>query len=264
MQATTDTKSLFLLLIKRFECDLVLDIGSRDGKQAILFKDVLPQARVVAFEANPRNFQKMACNPLLTDRVTVLPWAVSDADGQATFHIADADYEASETADNNLGISSLLVQPGVKASEHVEVRTVRLDALLREPEYQQYQSIALWVDAESAEYLILDGMRGVADRVKVMHVETAKTPLRIGQRTYDEVVRLVTSFNFTEAGSDLGTRDLGDVVFVQNTLLPQIRSAQAKASLYSGLRIHYIAAFLRNHSPFLFRMARKVYVKMTS
>ncbi len=57
MAATTDTKSLFVSLMKKWRCDLGLDIGSRDGKQALLFKDVLPGARVAAFEANPRNYQ---------------------------------------------------------------------------------------------------------------------------------------------------------------------------------------------------------------
>jgi FkbM family methyltransferase len=257
MAATTDTKSLFVSLIRKIGCDLVLDIGSRDGKQAILFQDILPRARVVAFEANPLNYQRMARDSLLKGRITILPWAVSDADGKATFHIADA-----ETPENNLGISSLLVDPGLKSSQSVEVPTVRLDTILREPEYQQHHSIALWIDAESAEYFILDGMRAVADRVKIIEVETAKIPTRIGQRTYDEVVKLLASLDFTEVGSSIGEHDTwGDVVFVQKGLLPQIRTAQLKALINKRIRINELAVFLKNRCPWLYRALRKLFVK---
>ena len=262
MATTTDTKSLFVSLIRKFGCDLVFDIGSRDGKQAILFKDILPRARVVAFEANPLNYQKMARNSLLKGRITTLPWAVGDTDGKATFHIADADYEAKETAENNLGISSLLVHPGVKSSQSVEVQTVRLDTVLREPEYRQHQVIALWIDAESAEYFILDGMRAIADRVKIIHVETAKTPMRIGQRTYDEVAHLLASLGFTEVGSSIGEQDTwGDVVFVQKGLVAQVRPAQLKALVNKKIRINACAAFLKDRCPWLYRALRRLFVK---
>jgi len=262
MATTTDTKSLFVSLIRKWHCDLVLDIGSRDGKQSLLFKDALPGARVVAFEANPRNYQKMSVDPLLKGSITVLACAVSNADGKATFHIAEADYEGVETAENNLGISSLLVHPGVKTAGTVEVETVRLDTFLRRPEYQPCQSIALWIDVESAEYWVLEGVRAVAERVRVIHVETAKSPVRIGQHTYGEVSQLLNSLGFTEIGSSMEKEaNWGDVVFVPNRLLADARSAQLKALISNRIRVNQIAVFLKQHSPFLYRTLRKLFVK---
>jgi len=263
MTGTTDTKSLFVSLIRKFACDLVLDIGSRDGKQALLFQDILPRAQVVAFEANPLNYQRMAQDSLLNGHITMFPWAVSDVDGKATFHIAAADYESPDSEENNLGISSLLVHPGVKSSRSMEVPTVRLDTLLRQPEYQPRQSIALWIDAESSEYFILDGMRAVADRVKIIHVETARTPMRIGQRTYEEVVNLLASLGFVEIGSAIAKHDFwGDVVFVQKGLLPRVRMAQWKAGVTKRIRIHQCARFLKERYPRLYRASRKLFVKV--
>ncbi len=260
--ANVDTKSLFASLIRKFKCDLVLDIGSRDGKQAMLFKDCLPQARVIAFEANPLNYQRMAHNSLLTGRVTILPWAVSDADGKATFHIADADYQSPESTENNLGISSLLVHPGVKCSKSVEVSTVRIDTLLNRAEYQQYQAIALWIDAESAEYFILDGMRAVADRVRIIHVETAKTPMRVGQRTYEDVVGLADCLGFVEVGSNIGEMDKwGDIVLVPKGVQSQVHAAQVKALLAKNIRINQVAVFLKSRFPWLYRTLRERFVK---
>jgi FkbM family methyltransferase len=191
-----------------------------------------------------------------------LSCAVSNADGTATFHIAEADYEGVETEENNLGISSLLVRPGLKLAGSVEVETVRLDTLLRKPEYKSFDSIALWIDVESAEYWVLEGMRAVSDRVRVIHVETAKSPLRTGQRTYDEVSQLLKSLEFKEIGSNIDEKaNWGDVVFVQNRLLADVRSAQLKAFLSQSMRVNELAVFLKRQSPFLYRALRRVFVK---
>ena len=262
MAAITDTKSLFVSLIKKWRCDLVLDIGSRDGKQSLLFKDILPTTRVVAFEANPRNYKRMMRDALLTGRISILPCAVSDVDGKAQFYIAEADYDAQETEENNLGISSLLVHPSVKSSETAEVETVRLDTFLRRPEYSDCKAVALWIDVESAEYWVLKGMGGVADRVKIVHVETAKTPMRIGQRTYDEISQLLVSMGFTEIASGIDDKaNWGDVVFVQNQLVAEVKGALLRAQIGRKARIHQLAGYLKNHNPFLYRTLRKLFVR---
>ena len=66
MAATTDTKSLFVSPIRKWHCDLVPDIGLRDGKQSLFFKEVVPWARMAAIEAHPGNYQKMSGDPVPT------------------------------------------------------------------------------------------------------------------------------------------------------------------------------------------------------
>jgi len=262
MPATTDTKSLFVTLIKKWNCDLVMDIGSRDGKQSILFKDALPGTKVVAFEANPKNYERMTREPGLRDGIVVVPLAVSDKNGTATFHIAAAEYDKPETAENNLGVSSLLVHPEIKTAASVEVETVRLDTFLRKPEYDGCQRVALRIDVESAEYWVLEGMREVVDRINIIHVETAITEVRIGQRTYDELSRLLKSLNFTEIGSNIEEQGCwGDVVYVQDRLLPEVRGAKLKAKINSVMKVNHLAAFLKEHCPALYRTLRKWFVR---
>ena len=110
-----NTKSLFLSLIRAYRCNLVIDVGSRDGIQALAFSDMLPEAEVVAFEANPFNFAAMTkCAAFREQRIAVLPLAITNTDGATVFHITDADYEASDTADNNRGTSSTLAHEGAR------------------------------------------------------------------------------------------------------------------------------------------------------
>src|SRR6185436_13600572 len=49
----TNTKSLFISILKAQGADCVCDIGSRDGDQSLLFRHLLPNAAAIAFEANP-------------------------------------------------------------------------------------------------------------------------------------------------------------------------------------------------------------------
>ena len=266
LSPTLDTKSLFISLLKRIRCDLVLDIGSRDGKQSLLFRDLLPEARVVAFEANPRNYRKMLANPLLAHRqITLSPCAVSHQDGVATFHIAEADYDAEETDQNNLGISSLLDNPAVRTAESVEVQTVRLDTFLRRPDYLACGSIALWVDVESAEYWVLEGMREAAERVDLIQVETAKTPMRPGQKTYEEVGRLLESYGFAEIGNNLEPEAAwGDVLYLRRArgqqLGAQVHSALRLARLSKALDVGRWAVRLKR-LPVLYRLLRYLFVR---
>lgn len=262
-----ETKSLFISLLKKLRCDLVLDIGSRDGKQSILFRDTLPQARIVAFEANPFNYRKMAADPVLTSKkVTLSPCAVSNVNGQATFHIADANYQSEDTEHNNLGISSLLVHPGVKSSKSVDVTTVRLDTLLNQPEYAGCRTVALWIDVESAEYWVLEGLGKADDRVQFLHVETAKVPMRVGQKTYEELSQLLNDFGFVEIGNNLESDAVwGDVIFIRRQTLHQksgqVRTALLVSRISRAININRLAVALKR-VPWLYRTLRYLFVRV--
>ena len=55
---TTYSKRMFHFLINKIDPDLVLDIGSRDGKDSLIFRKILPKAKINAFEANPDLYKK--------------------------------------------------------------------------------------------------------------------------------------------------------------------------------------------------------------
>ena len=89
-----NTRLVFKILLRRFRVDCVFDIGSCDGVDALLFRQILPKAAVVAFEANPINHQRMAQNPQLkANRIEVFPYAITNTNGTAPFNVADADYD---------------------------------------------------------------------------------------------------------------------------------------------------------------------------
>src|SRR4051794_10257739 len=77
---------MFRFLVQELRPDVVMDVGSRNGHDSLSFKEHCPQARVVAFEANPELNQKMQDDSRLRKwGIEVFPFAASNQDGEAEF-----------------------------------------------------------------------------------------------------------------------------------------------------------------------------------
>lgn len=260
----TNTKVLFSAILKRVKADCVCDIGSRDGDQARLFRHLCPEAKVMAFEANPINFKAMAANPTLrSEEIEVLPFAVSGARGTAKFHVIDVDYSDPEA---NKGISSLLTRDDLPVKTTIEVETRRIDEVVQ-AQCAQAATIGLWIDVEGAEYGVLEGMSGIKDRVVAVHVETAKVPQRHGQRTLQELKVLMDGFGFALCGSNIRrTAEWGDVVFVSRHIMESLgfRFLLCKLRGYLGVwvPVDHAAVFLKSHFPAVYRLTRRIYLRV--
>jgi FkbM family methyltransferase len=221
----TNTRFLFKTLLRQCRADCLLDIGSCDGTDSLKFRRLLPTAAIAAFEANPSLFKRMAANPAFREnRIEVFPWAVANRRGTAIFHVTDVDGDAPHAG--NPGTSSLLVHEGLKVKEAVEVQTCRVDEFLP-AHYPNARRVGLWIDVEGAEFQVIEGISGARDRVVALHVETAYSPMRVGQKVYSELEPLLKSLGFVPVGRNIPKSSIwGDVVFIQE---------QAKASL--GLRL---------------------------
>ncbi len=259
----TDTRTLFASLIKALHVDCVCDIGSRDGDQSTLFRLLLPQAVVVAFEANPINFAKMQSNPnLKAHRIEIFPYAITNQRGTAKFHVTDVDY--SDPAANK-GTSSLLVHDELTIRESVEVETHRIDDII-EKQYSSVKRMALWIDVEGAEYGVLEGIKRIKDRVLVMHVETANYRMRHGQKIFEELMPLLESYGFVQCGSNIdNVRNWGDVVLVNKSILRELGwrfpFCKMKGYVWRHLEPQNLAVFLKARSPWLYHTLRRIYVK---
>src|SRR5262245_5425336 len=122
---------VFKALLRRFRVDGIFDVGSCDGFDSLIFRQVLPDAKIVAFEANPINFEKMMADPQIRDgHIEVLPYAITNTKGIGRFNITEANYDSTkdnEGIQDNRGISSLLQSTGTEVRKVVDVETHRLD-----------------------------------------------------------------------------------------------------------------------------------------
>ena len=257
----TNTHVLFSALLQGAGADCVCDIGSRDGEDALCFRNLFPQARILAFEANKYNYERIAADARFTDgKVELFPCAVSDTDGEAIFNITAV---SSNDPHDVSGTSSLLSGASVDVKESVRVETRRLDGLIQE-HCAECRRIGLWVDVEGAEYMVFEGMEGIRDRVAAIHVETAMKPMRDGQRTMPELTVLLERLGFELVEAGFAETDLwGDAVYVNRAVRAELgdtyEAYKRKARMSVKLRVGALAGFLHQRLPWLYRIAYRFY-----
>lgn len=141
----------------------IFDVGSRDGHQSVEFRKWFPNARIVAFEANPNQIN-LCINNTKNHNIEIVPRAVSDSNGQITFFIAS----------NNVGASSLLENSGHPRSNawpqtKTIVESVRIDDWCKDNNVDSID--LLWMDVQGAEKIVLNGCGDLLDNVKSICTE---------------------------------------------------------------------------------------------
>ena len=255
---------MFKILLRRCQADCVLDIGSCDGSASLVFRQALPAAQLIAFEANPHLYQAMAADPLLRrNRIEVFPYAITNTSGSAPFHVADVEYQARRQP----GTSSLLIaEGGWVLKETVEVQTCRVDEFVLS-RYPQAKRVGLWIDAEGAEFGVMEGISRIKERVVAVHVETARQPMRVGQKLYAELLPLMTSLGFTVVCTNMTQESLwGDVVFVSEKMRVNLGTrfhlCHWAGRLSSLCRANLAGMFLREHCYPVYRPLARLYFKL--
>jgi len=175
--------------VLRAQC--VCDVGSMDAEHARLFRRRLRARRVVAFEANPRNYAAIVADPAVrSDAIEVVEAAATNTSGDTSFNVV----EVSEDKPWARGTSSLLTRGDVQAlsltATATTVPAVRLDEFFAD----EPGPLALWIDVEGAAYEVIEGLAGIAARVAVIHVEVETQTVWEGQRTAHDVIALARSF----------------------------------------------------------------------
>jgi FkbM family methyltransferase len=238
------TSRLFAGLLRPLRVDVVCDVGSLNGADALRFRRELPAAEILAFEANPHNFRAMrASEALRRANITVLPCAAAGREGQAEFYVVPVTGPESLA---RRGMSSLYQRDEVdKRGVPVTVTTRRLDRVLGERALGE-RTVALWIDAEGAAFEVLQGARGIIDRVRLVHVEVETTPcIGARQKLYPEVARLLAEHGFEELARDAPrTHRQFNALFVRRDLPPGMRATVRRHAHRQWLRHRLIRAVL--------------------
>ncbi len=212
------TRHLFYYLLRRLKPALILDVGSRNGSDALAFRAACPQARIVAVEAHPVLARRMQGDPALARaRVEVLHCAVSDADGEATFTVYQGE--------RRLGS---LMDPGQRpVAEALRVPTRRLDGI---PGLVGAGRTALWIDVEGATYQALQGASRLLDSVILLHTEAEWEPVWAGQKLAGDLEQLLARHDLVPFFTGMKRRvPQGNIVFARRELASQVSGFGVRA-----------------------------------
>lgn len=225
--------SLFYALVALGRPRTICDVGSCDGTAAFRFRKLRPRAQVIAFEANPDNHAAIRADPR-SSGIEIRPEAVTDEDGEATFHVLDVPPSAPWVKTvSSLNRRKAEMEWGF-AEHEVTVPACRLDTVLRDAP----GPIALWVDVEGAAHRVVNGLAGIAHRVSFLCIELEPTPLWEGQPGASAVLQQLKGLGFLEAtrSHEWSDGELGqvNVVLTREVGQPALLSARVAAAALQG------------------------------
>lgn len=216
--------------------DVVCDVGSLNGADALRFRRAAPNADIIAFEPNPENYQAMLATPALRRAaVATLPYAAAERDGEAEFYVVPV---AGPEHLARRGMSSLYQRSEPeRRGKAVRVSTRRLDGILAARNIEG-KRIALWIDAEGAAYEVLQGATGILDRVSLIHVEVETAPcIGATQKLHGDVAALLAGLGFCELATDCRTDSLQfNALYVRRGLPAKLRAQLAYHARFQQMK----------------------------
>lgn len=173
---------------------VIVDAGAHVGRDSMEFSMLLPEAKIYAFEADPRNFRRLAsCTSRFPNIIAVFA-ALTDECGVVEF------IGSSGLSD---GSGSILV-PTLHRSRHPQVKfhdedpsvvpAVALSDYLRKARVPKID--LLWADVQGAERLVLEGAREHLSAISLIYAEVSVEPLYDGATTYADLKEFLASHSF--------------------------------------------------------------------
>lgn len=160
----------------------ILNLGCRDGCEAIQFSTIFPNAKIISVEANPNQIETIKSNIKDYPNIQIFNFGASDED-------AELDFNVSSTV--NIGNSSFLKINGnydnyERMAFHtpIKVKTKRLDKFLEE---QQIPKIdILFMDIQGFEGKAIKGLGDYIRNIKILYSEITYKEMYKDQILFDK------------------------------------------------------------------------------
>jgi FkbM family methyltransferase len=184
----------FLSLQKRLNPDYVIEVGAREASFSLGVKQLLPDSKVYAFEANPHVHAKfsMKCEQ---NGINYLNLGVSNFTGKTEFFI-NGNKERTD------GSHSFLKRINVENNEKVTVDCSTLDDFFI-PMLSPTDKVALWIDAEGLAGQILEGASKLLSQVSSIYIEVEHIRFWEDQILSEKITEILESRDYFLIGRDL-------------------------------------------------------------
>lgn len=194
--------------------DLFIEAGAKMAEASRRARRMLPDAKVVAFEASPENYNRFSVEfPFKDENIDYLHYALSNKTGTITFNM-QAKIDGVETR-KNLGNNSILKRKrkGVEYNE-VTVPSMRLDDYFKSP-----KKSAIWIDVEGANQQVLQGGKNTLRKARVVMIEVSDAQFWRGEWGARKVISFMYDLGFTPVARDFEFSGQHNIVFVRNNVL---------------------------------------------
>jgi FkbM family methyltransferase len=183
-------------LLRRYEVDLVLDVGAHHGQFATFIRDIGFEGRIVSYEPVSEAFSALERSSATDLKWDVHRLALGTEDGSATINVAKSTDFSSFLSLSRYGATTLASKAATVREERVSMR--RLDSV--RPAEAEGGSSFLKVDTQGWDLRVLQGATGTLGRIVALQVEIALRPIYDGMPSLEEVLDLLRSHGFEPTG----------------------------------------------------------------
>lgn len=188
-----DVHDQLVAALHRHEVDAVLDVGANSGQYGRRLRRHGWQGPIISFEPQADVHARLL-RQARPDRSWIVapPMALGAEDGVATLE-RSAESDMSSLLPQNPTLQKL--SPSSAIIGRVEVPLRRLDGL---PQLQdgRFARMLLKVDVQGSELDVLEGARGLLDRIVGIQLETALVPLYVGEHGFRSALERLEDLGF--------------------------------------------------------------------
>ncbi len=198
LRSHTDLVRLFNNLMGVVKPEVFIEAGAFWAEASRAIKEHLPKTRVVAFEANPYNFE------LCGERINFAKLGIEYVYSALSSKVGDVTFQVQRTKNGEelrktTGRSSIYQRTDADFTfESVTVPGTTLDTFFA----KQPKSSVLWVDVEGATELVLSGGSELLKSASMVFIEVEDKALWDGQWVTRDVTEFFSRYNLVPVARD--------------------------------------------------------------
>lgn len=198
----------------------ILEIGAHEASFSLAVKKKFPGLNVFAYEANPYVFEKYIQTPeIQNSSVHYEHLAISNSDGEITFHISNTIQAKHEAKDSKR--HSILARKTKDPTTDITVKCHTLDSLFND-NIANKEGFSLWIDAEGATSLILEGAKNLLPHVYSIFVKVESQVKFEKQWNEKELCEFMLEHDFLPVTRDFAFRHQYNMIFVKKDFINTI------------------------------------------
>jgi len=183
---------------------VILELGAHDGSQTLELSAHFPNAKIFAFEPDPRAARKFKTH-VTEPRIQLFEMAIGPADGEAEFHVSsgfppNASPEVMIQYPQGWDQSGSLrrpkthqtIWPWCKFESKIMVPVRRLDTWAREHGVEHVDFI--WADLQGAEGDLVAGGQATLAKTRYLYAEYSNEEWYEGQPTLQQLMDMLPNF----------------------------------------------------------------------
>jgi FkbM family methyltransferase len=228
-RSVKDVELLFFRLLRGLAPPLFIEAGAKDAGSSRRARKMFPDARVVAFEANPYTYRRFAKVNADANAVEYLHLALDREPGTVRFNVR-LRRDGKPHADGQGSLTKRFNHPDY---QQVEVTSTSLDTFFGDFAFER---CALWVDVEGANEQVLTGGRGVLQKTSLCLIEIEDRMMWQGQSWHAiETMQAFFAAGLVPVARDFQSKDQYNLLFVREAWLDDDHCRRTLADHFSAL-----------------------------